>query len=311
MNGVDIMPSQSDILLESGTGELEILKFKVKGLLYAINVIKVKEILQIEEDEINPLPSQPKAVRGVTNVRGDVITIIDLKEYLDSGVEDKVAADKNYMILTEFNKTKILFAVDGVIGINRITWKDIQEPNNLMGQLVNGVIKSDDKLINFLDFEKILSDVQPDLSLGIDEVNIDQSKKEERKDIKLILADDSPTIREILKETLYTAGYTHLKIFNDGQRAWNYLEELKAETDNILDEVQGVITDIEMPQLDGHALIKKIKDDRELRVLPTLIFSSLITDNLRHKGEAVGADEQISKPELDDLIDVLDELVLE
>lgn len=305
------MANQTDILLESGTGDLEILKFKVKGLLYAINVIKVKEILQIEEEDINPLPSQPEAVRGVTNVRGDVITIIDLRTYLDSGEENEDKEEKNYMILTEFNKTRILFAVDGVIGINKISWKDIQEPNNLMGNLVNGVIKSEDKLINFLDFEKILSDVQPELSLGLDEVKIDQSKKEEREKIKLVLADDSPTIREILKETLYKAGYTNLKIFNDGQRAWNYLKELKTETESVQEEVQGLITDIEMPQLDGHALIRKIREDKQLKDLPTLIFSSLITDNLRHKGEEVGADEQISKPEMENLIDVLDELVLE
>jgi len=311
MNGVDIMAGQNDILLESGTGDLEILRFEVKGLLYAINVIKVKEILQIETEDINPLPSQPESVRGVTNVRGEVITIIDLREYLDSGEDKEQQEDNDYMILTEFNQTKILFAVDGVIGIKRISWKDIQEPNNLMGDLVNGVIKSDDKLINFLDFEKILSDVQPELSIGVNELNIDETRKEERKNIKLILADDSPTVREILKETLYTAGYTDLQIFNDGQRAWNYLVEMKEENEDIFDAVQGVITDIEMPQLDGHALIRKIRDDRQLEDLPTLIFSSLITDNLRHKGEEVGANEQISKPELDDLIDVLDDLVLE
>jgi two-component system chemotaxis response regulator CheV len=305
------MAGQNDILLESGTGDLEILRFEVKGLLYAINVIKVKEILQIETEDINPLPSQPESVRGVTNVRGDVITIIDLREYLDSGEEQEQEENNDYMILTEFNQTKILFAVDGVIGINRISWQDIQEPNNLMGNLVNGVIKSEDKLINFLDFEKILSDVQPELSIGVNELNIDESRKEERNNMKLILADDSPTVREILKETLYTAGYTDLQIFNDGQRAWNYLVEMKEENEDIFDAVQGVITDIEMPQLDGHALIRKINSDSQLEKLPTLIFSSLITDNLRHKGEEVGADEQISKPELDDLIDVLDDLVLE
>ncbi|MFO7820333.1 MAG: chemotaxis protein [Halanaerobacter sp.] len=305
------MSNQTNILLESGTGDLEILKFEVKGLLYAINVIKVKEILQIAEEDINPLPSQPQSVTGVTNVRGDVITIIDLRDYLDSGEEKSVQREKDYMILTEFNKTRILFAVDGVIGINKISWEDIQEPSRLMGDLINGVIKLDNKLINFLDFEKILSDVQPELSLGLDEVKIDHSKKEDREEISLILADDSPTVREILKETLYMAGYTDLKIFNDGQKAWNYLLELKKEKDNPLDEVQGLITDIEMPQLDGHALIRRIRDDRELRDMPTLIFSSLITDNLRHKGEEVGADEQISKPEMENLIDLLDNLVLE
>lgn len=306
-------PSKSNILLESGTGELEILKFKVKGVLYAINVIKVKEVLEVNHQEIEPLPSQPEAVRGMTNIRGEVITIIDLNCYLDCGTNANDKKDSSYMILTEFNNMKILFAVEEVLGINRLSWKDISQPNRLMGELVNGVIKQNKELISFLDFEKILTDVKPELAMTINAKDIDRANRQKRKKINLAIADDSPTIRGILQETLHTAGYVNLETFNDGEKLYNYLLEVKENNpdDSILDHVQGIISDIEMPQMDGHTLIKRINNDRYLRDLPTIIFSSLITKDLRHKGEAVGADEQISKPEIYRLIDLLDELILD
>ncbi len=307
----DNMSMKSNILLESGTGELEVLKFRVKDVLYAINVIKVKEILQIEDKEINPLPSQPESVRGMTNIRGEVVTVIDLHYYLDCGITRDNDQKSDYMILTEFNNMKVLFVVDEVIGIDRLSWKGIQKPSGLMGKLVNGIIELDDELVSFLDFEKILSDVKPEMVMQLDDSRIDKVNKVRRKNITLVLADDSPTIRGILKKTLNLAGYSDLIIFDDGEKLLDYLLKLKKEKDgDILEYVQGVITDIEMPQMDGHTLIKKINEDRYLRSLPTLIFSSLITEDLRHKGEAVGADEQISKPEIENLIDVLDELVL-
>jgi two-component system chemotaxis response regulator CheV len=311
---------EQDILLESGTGELEVLKFKVKGIYYAINVIKVQEILEIEYDDIEPLPAQHQAVRGMTSVRDEAVTVIDLRRYLDcdKGEEEVKEQDTEqaYMILTEFNNVKLLFAVDEVIEIARISWADIEEPNRLMGDLVNGVIKLDKKLINFLDFEKILSDVNPEVAMQAEETgyNVDAQYKEKRSKITLALAEDSPTIRNILTQILKEAGYTDLKIFKDGEQLWNYLLELKEETgpeEEITDLLKGIITDIEMPQLDGHTLIKQIKADNDLQNLSTLIFSSLITDKLRHKGREVGADAQISKPEIDDLITILDELVLE
>ncbi len=313
--------NESEILLESGTGELEVLKFKVKGVYYAINVIKVKEILEIDYEEVEPLPSQPPAIRGVTNVRGEAVTVIDLTRYLDAEREankGEVKDDtKSYMILTEFNQMRTLFAVDEVIEIERVKWNEIDEPNQLMGNLVNGVIRLEEQLINFLDFEKIMADLRPNISMSpgaAEDYNVEHEHKEERENIKLVLAEDSPTIRDVLKGVLKEAGYTNLKIFNDGERLWDYLMDLK-ENDGregtILNHIQGLITDIEMPQLDGHTLIRQIKDDAYLSDLPAMIFSSLITENLRHKGEEVGADAQISKPEIDNLIVELDELVLE
>ena len=313
---------ESEILLESGTGELEVLKFKVNGVFYAINVIKVQEIMEIDYENVEPLPSQPPAVKGVTNVRDGAVTVIDLRKYLEStrraGTEQAANdREEDYMILTEFNKTRTLFAVDKVIEIERIKWSDIEEPNQLMGELVNGVIKLEDQLVNFLDFEKILSDLRPEISVSpsnVDDYEADPNLREKREEMKLALVEDSPTIRDVLKGVLKEAGYTDLEIFRDGQQFWDHLQEIKKEAGtegDIIEHIQVLIADIEMPQLDGHTLIRQIKDDEYFKELPVMIFSSLITDNLRHKGEEVGADAQVSKPEIDQLVIKLDELVLE
>ncbi|MGM0471709.1 MAG: chemotaxis protein [Bacillota bacterium] len=298
----------SNILLESGTGELEVLNFKVQGNLYAINVIKVKEVLRIDEENIQSALQQHPAVEGMVNIRGEVITIIDLRTYLDNCSDEKL----EYTILTEFNNQKILFVVDEVIGIEKLNWEDITKPTSLMGDLVNGIIRLDDQLISFLDFEKILTDIKPESAMTTPDTESTETEKEERGEVPLIVAEDSPTIRQMLKSTLQNAGYTELKVYEDGKQVLDYLLKLKEhnQPEEIFEYVRGVITDIEMPQMDGHTLIRKIKEDPVLEELPAVIFSSLITKDLRHKGEEVGADEQISKPEIDDLIDVLDNLVL-
>lgn len=306
------MKAKQDILLESGTGELEILKFIVDDSSYAINVLKVREILRIKKGDIKKLPEKSDVILGMTNIRGDVIMIVNLSSYLNS---ELIENDGVIMaILAEFNATKILFAVDNVVGIDRIGWDDIQPPDRMMGELVNGVIKSDtDKdLINFLNFEKILEDLQPELGNKVDvkpEASADLRAR--RKNKTLALADDSPTTRNMIKDTLVEAGYQDFKIFSDGRQLLDHLLEIKEKypEDSVLDHVQGIITDIEMPNMDGHTLIRKIHEDRYLRKLPTVIFSSLISEDLLHKGKDVGADAQITKPELDKLVGVVDQLV--
>lgn len=303
---------KQDILLESGTGELEILNFTVDDSSYAINVLKVREILRIKKGDIKKLPDKSDVILGMTNIRGDVIMIVNLSSYLNS---ELIENDGIIMaILAEFNATKILFAVDDVLGIDRIGWDDIQPPDRMMGELINGVIKSDENkdLINFLNFEKILEDLQPEIGNEIDvQPEASADLRARRKNITLALADDSPTTRNMIKDTLVEAGYEDFKIYSDGQKLYEHLLEIKENNpdDSILDHVQGIITDIEMPNMDGHTLIRKIHEDRYLRKLPTVIFSSLISDDLLHKGKEVGADAQITKPELDKMVGVIDELV--
>ncbi len=163
-------------------------------------------------------------------------------------------------------------------------------------------------MLLMLDFEKIVTDISP--NTGINESRIANIEQKDRADIKICLADDSPLIRTLLNTTLTKAGFKSLKIFDDGKQLLDYLLNL-AETkgDRFIEDVQMVITDIEMPVMDGHALTRKIKEHALLKKLPVVIFSSLITNELKHKGDSVGADAQLSKPEIGELINVVDELI--
>jgi len=295
------------ILLETGTGELEILEFTVKNTHYAINVIKIKEILEI--DYVTKVPKSNPALIGLTMVRGDVIPLIDMNYVLEK--EFTPINGKIKILLCEFNQLKVAFCVDEVHGIHRIGWNLIKKPDMVIensDSLIIGNITLGERIIMLLDFEKIVTDIAP--STGINESRIGNITKKDRMGIKLILSDDSPMIRQLLDDVLTKAGFGNMKFFNDGQQAWHYLDNLASEKGNrFIEDVQILITDIEMPQMDGHTLTRKIKEHKILRTLPVIIFSSLITDDLKHKGESVKADAQMSKPEVENLVGVIDKLI--
>ena len=300
------MEGKKDILLETGTGEVEILEFRVGSGDYAINVIKIKEILEVKG--ISPIPKSNPAVIGLTMVRGEVIPLIDMK-YVLSGVY----SDTNNMktLLCEFNHVKVAFCVDTVKGIYRIPWTQIQKPDQVMENqdaLVIGNITFDNRIVMLLDFEKVVTDIAP--STGINNERIENIKVKGKRDTKVVLSDDSPLIRKLLLDALTKAGFSNLKFFDDGKQAWDYFENLVNEKkEDFAKEVDILITDIEMPQMDGHTLTRKIKEHPLLRTLPVIIFSSLITETLKHKGDSVKADAQLSKPEVDVLVDVIDKLL--
>ncbi len=296
------MFNKEGILLESGTGELEILHFTVKNVHYAINVVKVKEILHI--NNMSKVPNAHPAVPGISLIRGEVITIVDMNMVLEGARNGNI--DKSMILVCEFNKLKVAFAIDEVLGISRIKWEQISKPSEITANsLVIGNITLNDNIIMLLDFEKIVMDISP--STGISEARMVDVVSRDRSSAKLILADDSPMIRQVLKNTLTTAGFTNLRFFDDGQEAYDYIMKVKATLgERYSDDFHILITDIEMPQLDGHTLTRRIKEDPILKKLPVIIFSSLITGDLRHKGESVGADAQLSKPEVGNLVELID-----
>ncbi|NRX50805.1 CheY-like chemotaxis protein [Clostridium beijerinckii] len=156
--------------------------------------------------------------------------------------------------------------------------------------------------------KKIVTDICP--SVGISEDRLIQVDYKDRSSIKLVMADDSALIRRLLKDTLTKAGFKNLRIFDDGKQALDFFEELaRNKGENFIEEAQLLITDIEMPQMDGLTLTRKIKENETLKKLPVVIFSSLITGELKHKGESVGANAQLSKPEVSDLVDTIDKLL--
>lgn len=296
----------NNILLESGTGELEVIEFVANGCHYAINVVKVKEIIEMPMDTLTKLPDPNPDIAGLILCRDEILTLIDLKYILSKRNAGNLGSK---VVICEFNKVKVAFNIDDIIGVHRIKWDDIRKPDDLSeNSLSVGNILLGGKVLMMLDFEKIVTDIAP--SSGISEDRLVKVEYKDRSNIKLVLADDSALIRRLLKETLTKAGFKSMTVFNDGKQAYDYIKGLEARKENdFMEDIDILITDIEMPQMDGLTLTRRIKEDEILKKLPVIIFSSLITDELRHKGESVKADAQLSKPEIEALVDVIDKLI--
>ncbi|MFQ3546087.1 chemotaxis protein [Halobacillus rhizosphaerae] len=301
------MHKDQGILLESGTNELEVVEFGVADNRFGINVIKVKEILN--PAPVTKIPHSHPSVQGIIEIRGEVVPVVDTAHAL--GLPPSEHPDQNKFILSEFNQTKIVFHVHTVTRIHRISWEDIEKPDKLYQGLetqITGVIKMNEEMLLLLDFEKIVADINPESSLNKE--TLLQLGERERSSKKILIAEDSSLLRSMLKETLVEAGYTNLVLAEDGRSAYDLLLESSNNDRNIEEEFQLVITDIEMPRMDGHHLTKLIKENSKLDLLPVIIFSSLITSDLKHKGEVVGADAQITKPEIVELVRTIDQLIL-
>ena len=275
----------TNILLESGTNELEILEFTLGDNHYGINMAKIREILSYQK--VTPVPNTHPSVEGIFMPREVMITVINLKKCL--GMEDD--GQEGLFIITNFNKLDVAFHVDQVVGIHRVSWNEIIKPDSTIngedGSVATGVIKMDGKLVVILDFEAIVSSISPETGLRVND--IEQIGERSRSEDPFLIAEDSPLLSSLITDCLKKAGFE------------------KAGT---LDEnVHCVITDIEMPQMDGHRLTKLIKSDDKLKHLPVIIFSSLVNEEMRRKGESLGADAQLTKPEIGSLVDAIDELL--
>ncbi|MDD6637188.1 MAG: chemotaxis protein [Lachnospiraceae bacterium] len=294
----------TNILLESGTNELEILEFTLGDSHYGINVAKIREILTYQE--VTPVPNTHPSVEGIFMPRDTMITVINLKNSLGMEQSD----EKGLFIITNFNKLDIAFHVDQVIGIHRVSWDEIIKPDSTLngtdGSVSTGVIKIDNKLVVILDFESIVSSISPET--GLRTADIDEIGERERSNSTILIAEDSPLLSRLITDCLRKAGYAELIVTNNGQEAWDKLEALKHEGD-VLNKVQCIITDIEMPLMDGHRLTKLVKSDDVLKKIPLIIFSSLVNEEMRRKGERLGADAQLTKPEIGSLVEAIDKLI--
>ncbi len=294
--------------MDSGTNELEIVKFEVGVNTFGINVMKVREIIQ--SVDVTSVPQSHKDVEGMIKLRGEILPVISL--YTFFGVDAEGAKDDKY-IVTEFNKRKIVFHVGSVSQIHRVSWEAIEKPTSLnqgMERHLTGIIKLEDTMIFLPDYEKIIYDIES--ASGVETYHVHQEGFDERRaGKKLIIVEDSPLLMRLLTDELTEAGYSEIVTFENGKEAYDYVVELTDNGANLSDHIDMIISDIEMPKMDGHRLTKLLKDNPQSSDVPIMIFSSLITDDLRHRGEVVGADEQISKPEISELIKKVDTYVIE
>lgn len=295
----------TNILLESGTNELEVLEFTLGNNHYGINVAKIREILTYQP--ITPVPNSHPSIEGIFMPRDTMITVVNLKRCL--GMQE-AENNNGLFIITNFNKLNIAFHVDQVLGIHRVSWESIIKPDSTINTEDNsastGVIKMDDKLIIILDFEKIVTDISPETGLKVSDV--DNMAERERCDSPILIAEDSPLLSKLITDCLKKAGYTNLIITMNGQEAWDQLQVFKREG-KVRDKVHCIITDIEMPLMDGHRLTKLVKTDDIMKKIPLIIFSSLVNEEMRIKGERLGADAQLTKPEIGHLVEAIDNLI--
>ncbi|AZJ19855.1 MULTISPECIES: chemotaxis protein [Bacillus] len=302
------MSQAQSILLESGTNELEIVTYTVGENLFSINVMKVREI--INPFPVTTVPESHHAVEGVVQVRGEILPVINLATALN--LKSTKPLDQTKFIISELNQMKVIFRVDEVHRIQRISWEQIDEPASLsMGleETTSGIVKLDGKIILLLDYEKIVCEIS---GTGYDNKSLaGLEQKTDRAEKVIYIAEDSAMLRQILEETLSSAGYTKMNFFSNGAEALAQIEKLaKEQGEKMFEHIHLLITDIEMPKMDGHHLTKVVKDSEVMNRLPVIIFSSLITNELFHKGEAVGANAQVSKPDIQELIGLVDKLVL-
>lgn len=304
---------------DNPSNELVILEFQIDCALpdgkisrgyYGINVSKVKRIINMPEDVVQ-IPRTHPAITGIISIDDTTIPLIDLTKWLKRELPDR---QPSKIIITEFSGVLNGFVVHSVSRIHNILWKDVEHAPELLEYEkanITGIVKVQEKVILLLDFEKIVWDINPDAGFKIDDSN--QYAKPDRLDKCIMVVEDSSFIRDLLQGRLTKAGYKVISV-SDGQEAIHkldaFLVDAKATGQEIAKFVNLVITDLEMPQMGGEDLIKKIKEDIYLNKLPVVVFSSLIYEKNEQRVKELGADAVITKPEIKRLVDIIDNMLL-
>ena len=292
--------AQSEILIEAGTNELEIIEFFIdegpeRGLTsYGVNVAKVLEV--IESPGLVPIPGAPHpCFMGTIPLRDLVLPVLDLAVWLGL---PRLRRPHEIILVTRFNSRTTGFLASGVTNIHRVHWRDVEPPHqaitNLASNCITGLVRQEGRFILLLDLEKIIFELDADLP--------DDAPPPSGDRLTALVADDSGVMRRMLQERLDAANF-QVELVDNGQQA---LDRLLAPEGRLPDII---ISDIEMPLLDGYTLTRRIRETPALSHLPVVLFSSLITDELRHKGQSVGADAQISKPQFGDLARIAMDLI--
>jgi two-component system chemotaxis response regulator CheV len=305
----DEQTERQEILLETGTNEVEILEFILRDQSFGVNVAKIKQIVQYEPGKRNEVPESPSAMMGVYLHRDGTIPLIDLGQALHMDADDSV--EKPLVLVCEFNNVICGFYIDGVKRIHRLSWKDIQPMNEMLAKRSSCIISSvniDSEEVLIVDLEHIIAmmgisdNSQPTEHISDEIVASDF-------EVRIILAEDSGFIRSQMVEFLRAGGFTNIEAFPSGQKAYDaiqkHIQESEKEKRPITDYFNFIITDIEMPQMDGLTLCRLIKEDPRLKKVPVTIYSSLINDQMQIKCKQVGADYHMCKPQLGDLMKMI------
>jgi two-component system chemotaxis response regulator CheV len=303
------------ILLESGTNELEIVEFMLDEQnergetlpsYFGVNVAKVREI--IRKPQMWKVFNAHPAIAGMMKLRDKVITVVDLATILGKSAS---CLSPDRVIVLEFNRMMIGVLVNGVSRIYRISWEQVEPPvRAIESAYVTGVVKMEDRIILVLDFEKIVGEICcEDILKAIGDDQLLEGAILDRSKRRILVADDSTFIRNSICASLRAAGY-NVDEAENGEEAWNIinakLDRCRAAGTSLKHELDLLITDVEMPKMDGLHLTSLVKKDDGLKELPVLIFSSLASDDNRRKWKDLGALDIVTKPDLPNLVRIAD-----
>lgn len=305
--------AKQEILLESGTNEVEVAEFRIRSQSFGVNVAKIREFVPYEQLTVTKLPGKHHSLLGVFLLRNKSIPLIDLDLHL--GLKGEKQGSRQVVVITDFNNMTNGFIIDSINRIHRLSWKDIQPLNEYLetnATSITGSIDIENREILVLDLERIIDDVFPESAMVSTEQNVlDKPKKEMREHAKLIIAEDSSTIRNLMIKMLSSVGYKNITAFENGKDAYDAFVRLKSQIDSegksAKDMVDFIVLDIEMPQMDGLTLCKHIKTGLGFSNVPVLMFSSLINEQMARKCEKMGANAYITKPNINKLVDIADE----
>jgi len=340
--------ANNGILLESGTNEVEILEFVVGGQPFGVNVLKIQAIEQYDPARVTQIQLAHPSVVGTLLFRENCITLIDLSAEMedeinnqDSDITDAVDSvispeliataakggneehgqsdptGNKLTLVMEFNNMKTAFLVDGVNRIHRVSWESIKPLSPFLASTdskFTGSMQIQEREILIVDMEKVVTEILPK---GQEVFGVEEATgllSEERAKVQIFLAEDSAIIRDKVREELAKASYTNLRTFPNGLECFKAITALKEKSQidgtPMSSYFGGLISDIEMPQMDGLALCKNIKENLQIKDVPVIMFSSLINEQIARKCEDVGSDAYITKPQFRELVQLLDELVL-
>ena len=315
---------ERDSILQSSGNELEIIEFyidetdKDSGETYrsyfGMNVAKVLEI--IRRPQVTAMPGHHnEAVLGTFNLRNRVLPLVDLSVWLDKTTPD-TEADK--VIVSEFSGVVTAFLVSGVAHIHRLTWDRVEPPGKYLQAFshdsITGVVRLEDRILFILDMEQIIGSMSHHLQMDFDPAALGEENPHFGAGCRILVTDDSQAVRKIIANMLSKSGFS-IETASTGKEALEllltYKQKALDENNKLSDYLDLVISDIEMPEMDGHTLLRNIKSDPLLAVVPVVLLSSHITEALRQKGLSLGADDQISKPDLPSLAHRIRDLIKE
>ncbi len=299
--------NEQGIQFEAGTSQMELLTVFVDDQLFGLNIDKVQSIQQYDPELVTSLPEKQPGIAGMFLYRNKTIPLLDLSRIL--GVELQHEFDKEIIVVTEFNKAINSFKAQGVKRIYRLPWKEFVPLDQLFedNSFFTGSVNVDDTQVLILDLEHIIAKIFPDVIIEDISQEILSLKETVRRDqLEIIFAEDSPTMRKAMKKQLQQAGFENILDYINGEKTLDYIktrfkDNAEKETKHLV-----LISDIDMPAMDGLTLCNQIKKDPDLKEIYVVMFSSLINDQMTAKCNKVKADACVSKPEINRLIKILD-----